>query len=238
MTPPSNDGTLLVAADAAALALTAAHLVRALIGEAAHRRSDTVKIALSGGSTPRVMNRHLAGLEVPWSKVDVCWVDERFVAYDSPRSNFGAAREDLFSRVNDARVYPMPGGGDLSSAARDYAARLREVFGGGPPVFDLVLLGIGDDGHTASLFPDEPFVDDEGATVLAIPPSGDREARITLSRKVITSAKRILVLAQGEAKKVPIARARSAGSRRETPARLVRECQGEVLWLIDADARP
>lgn len=234
----ANSGTILVAADATSLALTAAHLVRALIGEAVGRGSDTAKIALSGGSTPRAMNRILAALDVSWDKVDVFWVDERFVPYDSPRSNYGAAREDLFSRVSAPRVHAMPTSGDPGAAARDYAARLRETFGGKPPVFDLVLLGIGDDGHTASLFPDEPFVDDESSTVLAIPPSGDREARLTLSRPVLTAAKRVVVLAQGAAKKGPIASARSEGSRQKVPARITRECRGEVLWLVDQAALP
>lgn len=232
----NNAGTVLVTADPASLALVAAHLVRALIGEAAARGPDTAKIALSGGSTPRIMNRHLASLDVPWDRVDVFWVDERFVPYDSPRSNYGAAREDLFSRISAPRVHAMPTSGDPGAAARDYSARVRETFGGKPPVFDLILLGIGDDGHTASLFPEEPFVDDESTYCLSIPPSGDREARLTLSRPVITAAKRIVVLAQGATKKDPIARARSEGSRRQTPARITRECKGEVLWLIDAAA--
>lgn len=234
----NNAGAVLVAADPAALALTAAHLVRALVGEAAGRGQDTAKIALSGGSTPRVMNRHLASLDVPWDRVDVFWVDERFVPYDNPRSNYGAAREDLFSRVGAPRVHAMPTTGDIGAAARDYTARIRETWQGKPPVFDLVLLGIGDDGHTASLFPDEPFVDDESAYCLAIPANGDREARLTLSRPVITAARRIVVLAQGASKKDPIARARSEGSRRQTPARITRECKGEVLWLVDAAAQP
>jgi 6-phosphogluconolactonase len=234
----SNAGTVLVAADGASLAQIAAHLVRALIGEAAANPERTAKIAISGGSTPRVMNRHLASLDVPWDRVDVFWVDERFVPYDNPRSNYGAAREDLFSKVTAPRVHAMPTSGDLNAAARDYAARLRETFSGHPPVFDLILLGIGDDGHTASLFPGEPFVDEEHQTVIGVPASGDREARLSLSRPVIAAAKRIVVLAQGEAKRGPIADARSEGSRKQTPARITRECQGEVLWLIDKAACP
>ena len=123
-----NNGTVLVAHDPPALATIAAHLVRALIGEAAARGPDTAKIALSGGSTPRAMCQKLAMLDVPWDKVDVFWVDERFVPYDNPRSNYGAAREDLFSRVSAPRVHAMPTSGDLQAAARDYHAKVRETF--------------------------------------------------------------------------------------------------------------
>jgi 6-phosphogluconolactonase len=242
-----NAGELLVAADADALARVAAHFVRAWVLEATARGDAPARIALSGGSTPKAMFRVLAGLSLPWPKTEWFWVDDRAVPADNPRSNYGAARADLFDRVSVPadRVHPMtPDGPDLDAVARRYEARLAERFGlrgpggGEAPAFDLVLLGIGDDGHTASLFPGEPHVDVADRWVIAVPAAEGREARLTLTAPVIAASRRALVLAQGQAKREPIRKARAAGDLREVPARVTQQVRGELYWLVDAAARP
>lgn len=248
MNPPTtpNLGETLVAADADALASIAAHLVRALVSEAA--ASGTARIALSGGSTPRAMNRLLRRLDVPWHRVEVFWVDERAVPASSPRSNHGAAVEDLFGALaSPPRLHAMQGDApDLDAAAAAYEAEIAASFGvvpdgntpPAPPSFDLLLLGIGDDGHTASLFPGDPYVDEANRWVVHVPAAPGREARLTLTRPIITAARRVIVLAQGASKRPRIEQARRGGDMRETPSRLTREVRGELLWLVDAAARP
>ncbi len=241
-----NTGEVLVAADADALARLSAHFLRAWVLEAVARGGGApARVALSGGSTPRAMFRVLAGLELPWQKTEWFWVDERAVPADHPRSNYGAARADLFDRVPvpPAQVHPLtPDGPDLGAAARRYEARLAERFGlspgGGPPAFDVVLLGIGDDGHTASLFPGEATVEVSDAWVVAVPASEGREERLTLTAPVLAAARRAIVLAQGESKREPVRRARASGSAREVPARVTQQVRGELYWLVDPGARP
>jgi 6-phosphogluconolactonase len=242
-----NRGEVLVAADAEALAGLAAHFLRAWVLEAVARGDGApARVALSGGSTPRAMFRVLAGLALPWEKTEWFWVDERAVPVDHPRSNYGAARADLFERVPvpPGRVHPLaPDGPDLAAVAGRYEALLAERFGlpgrgGAPPAFDVMLLGIGDDGHTASLFPGEPTVDVADRWVAAVPAGEGREERLTLTAPVIAAARRAVVLVQGESKREPVRKARAAGDLREVPARVTRQVRGELYWLVDAAARP
>ncbi|HEU4404760.1 MAG TPA: 6-phosphogluconolactonase [Polyangiaceae bacterium] len=245
MSAAPNAGEVLVAADAESLARLAAHWLRAWALEAV-ARGGPARIALSGGSTPRAMFRVLAGLPLPWQKTEWFWVDDRAVPADHPRSNYGAARADLFDRVPvpPEQVHPMtPDGPDLDAVARRYEARLAERFGlpgpgGEAPAFDLVLLGIGDDGHTASLFPGEPHVDITDRWVVAVPAAEGREARLTLTAPVIAASRRAVMLVQGEAKREPVRQARAPGSAREVPARVTQQIRGELYWLVDAAARP
>ncbi len=235
----------LVAADGDALARLSAHLVRAWICDAVAARG-VARLAISGGSTPRAMMRVLAGLPLPWSATEWFWVDERFVPHDNPRSNYGAAKADLFDHLaaSTRGVHPMAGEGSLDEGADAYQALLARSFGlplpsdatSAVPSFDILLLGIGDDGHTASLFPGEDSVERQDRWVLAVPAAGEREARITLSRPVLTAARRVAVIAQGAGKRKALHEAHAAGPLRDIPSRLTREIQSELLWLLDAAA--
>ena len=246
MSAGENAGDVLVAADAESLARIGAHLVRAWLLEAAARGDAPARVAVSGGSTPRAMFRILAGLALPWEKTEWFWVDERAVPADHPRSNYGAARADLFERVPvpPAQVHPLtPDGPDLDAVARRYEALLAQRFGlrgpgGEAPAFDVMLLGIGDDGHTASLFPGEATVEVTDRWVAAVPAGEGREERLTLTSPVIAAARRSIMLVQGEGKREAIRRARSAGDLRDVPARVTRQVRGELYWLVDQAARP
>ncbi len=201
-------------------------------------------IALSGGHTPLAAYGFLAkDKSVDWSKVDLFWVDERAVPPTDAQSNYAQAKTHLVDAapVPPAQVHRMRGeSGDLDAAARAYEELLRNHIAPderGRPVFDLIELGIGDDGHTASLFPGEPAVEVRDRFVVAVPAKGDRVARLTLTAPVIEAARSILFLAVGKAKNVPLERVwEVSGTVRETPARVVRDARGAITWIIDRAA--
>ncbi len=239
-----NRGEVLVCAEPTALARAAATMFVSFLHEAIAERG-VARVALSGGSTPRAMFDVLSTMVAPWADTELFWVDERAVPPESERSNFGAASASLVGKltVPPRGVYAMPATTTpLADAAREYSATLAARFGvstaGPPPAFDVVWLGIGDDGHTASLFPGDSAVTETSRWVLDVPAAPGREARLTLSRAVLAAARRVVVLAQGAAKREPITRARTAGDAAETPARVIGDVRGQVIWLVDEAARP
>lgn len=239
-----NRGELLVCADPAALARTAAAMWVSFVHEAVAERG-VARVAVSGGSTPTAMFEVLAAMVVPWDATEVFWVDERAVPASSARSNFGAATAALFGKLASPprALHPMPATtAPLADGAAAYAATIAASFGatagGAPPSFDVVWLGIGDDGHTASLFPGDAAVTATDRWVLDVPAAESREARLSFSRGLISAARRVVVLAQGAAKRGPITRARAPGDERETPARVIGDASGQLIWLVDEAARP
>ncbi len=199
-------------------------------------------IALSGGNTPRPAYAMIAkDPKIDWSRVDVFFVDERAVPPTSDRSNFRMVREALLepAKIADDHVFRMHGeASDLEQAARDYEALVRKtVRTGAPPAFDLIVLGVGDDGHTASLFPGRPEVEITDRLVVSVPAHAGLEPRITLTAPVIEAARHVMVMALGKAKHEPLERVwQVSGSKNETPARLVRDVRGAITWVIDRAA--
>ncbi len=179
---------LVIAAD---VALAATELILAL-------RPRTM--ALAGGSTPRRFYEKLAGSEFPWSESDVFFGDERCVPPDHPASNYRMASEALLSKV-PARVHRIQG---ETCAAAAYESELSQVFGPGLPDFDLALLGLGDDGHTASLFPGDPALDVTDARVALV--RRPDYARLTLTLPVLSAARVALFLVSGESKREALKR--------------------------------
>ncbi len=233
---------LLIADDRAQHAALGAELVARAIVEAVEARG-VARVALSGGSTPAEAYQQLAALALPWSQVASFWVDERAVSPESPRSNFSAAARDLkLADGAHGRHHRMVGeAADLALAASSYEALLRSSFGvASSASFDAMILGVGDDGHTASLFPGIGAVGIDDRLVAAIPEQPDKklEARITLTAPVILEAKLVVVLARGASKKGVVAAARSPGSEEEIPARLLQRAKGRVVWLLDREAAP
>jgi 6-phosphogluconolactonase len=182
-------------------------------------------LALSGGSTPRPFYEALAAHAYPWEEVEVFFGDERCVPADHADSNLRMAREALLSKV-PARVHAMPGD---SCDAEAYEGVLRERFGDGPPSLDLVLLGLGEDGHTASLFPGDPALEERTRWVARV--ERPDHPRLTLTLPVLNAARAALFLVAGEGKREALGRLLDGD---DIPA--ARVSAARVLVVADRDA--
>ncbi len=201
-------------------------------------------VALAGGSTPRALYALLADPAapyrdaLPWTRTHAFFGDERAVSSDHHQSNYAMARDALLARVPlpPENVHRIRGEDHPEASARAYEEELRAFFGPAPR-FDLVLLGMGADGHTASLFPGTPVLEEATHLVAATlaPAPGGR--RITLTLRALEGAARVIFLIAGAAKAPALARVLSGGSGPEAlPAARVRPLEGTVLWLVDRDA--
>ena len=200
---------------------------------------DRAQIALSGGSTPAQAYSLLGKQHLPWDRVDVLLGDERWVAADDSSSNARMLRHTLFGDGlpgAQARFHPVPTV-ELASAeasAEAFADLVTRVCSGSPPVFDLMLLGLGDDGHTASLFPgtEAPQVQDRWTTI----GRGKGLDRITLTAPVLSAARQVVFLVSGEGKRQALRRLLDPmESPERTPAKLVRP-SAPILVLTDEAA--
>ena len=232
---------LEVLPSAAALADAAAGRFVAAAGGAIQSRGRFV-VALSGGSTPRDTYRRLATdalvSRVMWSRVEVLWGDERCVPPNHVESNYRMARETLLDRVPvpAANVHRIHGEDDPSTAAEVYEATLRALLRT-PARIDLVLLGLGDDGHTASLFPGSAAVHEQTRWVMAAHAAAPSLWRVTLTPAVINAAAEVLFIVSGGAK-AGVLRRVLEGPRRpqELPAQAIAPSNGRVRWCVDAAA--
>jgi len=224
--------------DETALSRAVAAALKDVVTGAVARRGRCA-VALSGGSTPRALYRELAAhyrATIAWAQVDVFWGDERFVPADDQQSNYGMAKAALLDHVPcpAANVHAIPT--DLETpeaAANAYASTLRAYFGDGVPRFDLLLLGIGTDGHTASLFPHSPAlaIDDRPVAATRAP---DGSPRITLTMPVLLAAHTTFVLATGANKAPAIARALAPETPfADCPAAALRQSAGTVTWWLN-----
>ncbi len=243
MTTQVVPGKLVPLRETAAVAEEAAKQIADALRAAIGARG-VASLALSGGNTPRDAYALLAKAPaVDWSRVRIFWVDERAAAPTDDRSNYRWAKATLVDAapIPPANVHRMPADApDREAAARDYERALREQVAPdelGIPALDVVILDVGDDGHTASLFPGEPTVDVTDRLVSTVPARGAREARMTLTAVVIEHARHVIVLAVGAAKHAPLERVwRIDGDLHETPARITRACRGELVWIVDRAA--
>jgi 6-phosphogluconolactonase len=202
--------------------------------------SAPFRLALSGGTTPRGCYRRLAHLhQVPWDCVEIYLADERFVPHDHPDSNYRMICETLLASgtVSPRGVFAYPADGTPEAAAETYEEILRQQYGSSrlladAPLFDLMLLGLGEDGHTASLLPDQPVLEERQRWVAPVP-DGRIEPRISLTYPALESSRHTLFLVGGAAKKEALARAR-AGDETLPAGRL--KPQGDVIWLVDRAA--
>jgi 6-phosphogluconolactonase len=211
--------------------------------EAAILSRDRCTIALSGGSTPKALYAALAQQTLPWEKIHVFWGDERYVGAEHPDSNQRMAREAWLDRVNmpESNIHPMPtNAGDPAADARKHDRQIQEFFGvaaGEIPVFDLILLGIGDDAHTASLFPHTEAL--QVCDSLVTVGNKDGQPRITFTVPLINQAKYVIFIVAGATKQNALTQVFAPQADSSTyPSRLIKPEQGELWWLLDQAAKP
>jgi 6-phosphogluconolactonase len=210
-----------------ASAETALKAAAELLAEAAARGGH---LALSGGSTPRPAYEAAARLQQDWSRTEVWWADERCVPPDDERSNYRLARESLLDRLGRGAGVEHRVRGELrpEKAASAYDTELRGV------VLDLALLGIGPDGHTASLFPNDSALEELQRRAVAVP-RADVD-RVTMTIPVLNAAETVVFLVIGEEKAAAVGRAFGGPPDPATPASLVRSASGATIALLDRAA--
>lgn len=204
---------------------------------------DRFSIALSGGSTPLALYRMLAGEfsgRVPWEKMHFYWGDERYVPHDDPRSNVRLFHDAVIAviRIPPENIHPMPTDrDDPATAARDYETLMKKRFEGPWPRFDTVLLGLGNDGHTASLFPGSPALDEGKRWVAAVRTNADPPVRLTFTLPVLNAASDVWFLVSGREKADALRRVMTGPvDTLHFPASAVRPEKGGLVWWVDEDA--
>jgi 6-phosphogluconolactonase len=222
---------------------TLARHVAEWMTQAALAASRPFRVSLSGGSTPKALYSLLASDDFrnrfPWERVSWYWGDERFVPYDHPDSNYRMTREAMLSKapVPPENVHPVPADGTAEEAARRYERTLREAYGAATldparPLFDITLLGLGADGHTASLLPGQPVLEERTRWVMAVS-HGRPEVRITMTYPPIDSSQSVAFLVVGREKAAILNSIRGGDS--ALPAARVRPV-GELIWFVDRAA--
>ena len=201
-------------------------------------------VAISGGTAPRLFHRMLVQepyiSKIPWDKMHIFWVDERCVPENDAASNYGAAKEDFLNRlpVSQNQIHAMPRDVPPEKGALKYQ---REIIGfvqlehGEFPVFDLIFLGVGTDGHTASLFPGQQALKQREAWVVAVKGGNPNVNRLTLTYPVLNQARQIVFLVSGRGKSEilkTIFENRQAG----LPAQMIQPINGKLIWLVDREA--
>ncbi len=199
---------------------------------------DRAQVALCGGSTPAETYCLLGEEHLPWDRVDVFLGDERWVHADDQSSNQGMLQRTLLSRDpgSKAKFHPTPTLelGSPEKSAEKFESLIKQICIGEPPVFDLIVLGLGDDGHTASLFPGTKAVEVKDSFVTV--GSGKGQHRITLTAPVLSAARKVIFLVSGALKQIPLKRLIDEGELPErTPAKLVQPYT-EILVLADKAA--
>ena len=223
------------------VAAGAAELVARIAAEATADGRFT--IALSGGSTPRALYELLASPDqagrVSWERWHVFWGDERLVPPDDPMSNYRMAKEALLGRVPipAEQLHRIRGEADPELAASEYEELMRETFDPGVPAFDLILLGLGDDGHTASLFPGTEALNERRRLVAANRVPQLDTTRITFTLPLINAARHIVFIVAGGSKAAALRSVlEPARDGPPPPAASVMPERGDLCWIADSDA--
>jgi 6-phosphogluconolactonase len=233
------NGRIETLADTAALARHVAEWMTS----AALAATGAFRVSLSGGSTPKALYTLLASDDFrgrfPWARVSWYWGDERFVPHDHPESNYRMGREAMLAKapVPPENVHPVPTNGTPEEAASRYERTLQAAYGAAVldrvrPLFDITLLGLGTDGHTASLLPNDPVLQERRRWVVAV--SHRRpEVRITMTYPVIESSRQVAFLVAGKEKAAIFSAIRTGES--QAPAARVNPI-GELIWFVDMAA--
>ncbi len=209
------------------------------LAEQSIRERGRFLVSLSGGSTPMKLYEKLAGAKLDWSRVHFFWGDERCVPVDDPGNTYGVMRGILFDKIGQTNIHRVESELGPAQAAEAYAAALKG-FAEPPfdfPRFDLVLLGMGDDGHTASLFPGSP-VEADTPTRAVTAHYQDRPAnRVTLTQLVFNQARDVWFLVAGKSKAETLKNVINGERKPDLlPAQRIQPVNGNLLWLVDEEA--
>lgn len=239
----SFEQKIIIRNDPILLAKQAAEIFVASAGRFIDKKG-LFSVAISGGSTPRRMHKMLATepfiQNIPWQKTHIFWVDERCVPQDSPESNYGTAKRDFIDEVPipQSHVHWIECGPSPGKSAKKYQKTLKDIFSfesSRVPCFDLLYLGMGADGHIASLFPGQKSLYEKEKLVVAVKGGNPNVNRITMTFPLLNQARHIVFIITGEEKartvkmvledrKIPL------------PAKIIRPLNGQLTWLMDSGA--
>lgn len=234
---------LIIKKDADQLARVGAETCLAAAMDAVQKKRRFT-LVLSGGSTPRRMHRLLAEKpfksDIPWDKTHLFWVDERCLEKTDPENNFGQAHKDFLSRVPlpPDQIHPMPSTLSPEHGARIYQKTITDFFAvkkGQFPVFDLMFLGLGADGHTASLFPGQTDVYEKRRLIIPVKGGLPDVNRLTMTLSLINRAKQKVFLVTGTDKAKTV-KSVVQDRLQDLPARRVQAEKGKLIWLLDQNA--
>lgn len=224
------------------MAERAAHILAAACEEAVNERG-VFKIALSGGKSPIPLFRLLAKSDwadrLPWDKMTFFWVDERSVEPDHPDSNYGLARRELLAHVPATHFYRIFGEDDSVNAANRYEEQIRKDFNLRPgelPRFDFMILGLGEDGHTGSIFPNSPVLAEKKRIAMDVYVPERKTDRVTLTLPVINNSRCCMFLVNGAEKHQTLSTTLNLLTTPQLPAQLVRPPVGDLIWIVDEEA--
>ena len=241
---PNQSPIIQIAEDASGLARLGAALFAATTRSEVDKKGSAF-VALSGGSTPRAMHRLLGQpphrQDIPWHRLYLFWVDERCIPHTDGASNFGTARRDFLGSVDIPRhhIHAMPTEPGSKEAAQAYAKELEKTVPKnheGVPCFDIVFLGIGEDGHTASLFPNHEALAEDARWIVPVRGGHPFVDRFTMTFPILNGAKQVVFLASGTTKANMVKQSLDSGTKRTLPAHQVRPVSGDVTWLLDKNA--
>lgn len=206
-----------------------------------HQKSDVLHVALSGGSTPKILFDLLATefkMAIDWNRIHLYWGDERCVQPTDEESNFKMTQDRLLSKVAipEANIHRVKGEANPEEEADRYGSEIEEHLDkrNGLPVFDIIILGMGSDGHTASIFPHEmELLQSESICAVANHPESGQK-RVSLTGPVINTAKSVCFLVTGEGKKEKVREIiKEEDSASDYPAAHIKAKEGELIWFLD-----
>ena len=234
---------IIVAHDRSELADTAANILTSTAKDCVTRK-NLFTVAISGGSTPRAMHKLLAEKPyrsaIPWDRTHIFWVDERCVGADDPASNFGLAKKDFLDRIPIPleQIHFMRCEIAPEEGAKNYQGEMEKIFQTKEddlPIFDLIFLGMGKDGHTASLFPGAKSSHPPWRWVIAVKGGDPNVYRLTLTYDVLNRARRVYFLVSGK-EKAPIVKTVLENKDIRLPAQEIQPVKGVLTWLLDKEA--
>jgi 6-phosphogluconolactonase len=213
------------------------------LAQEATDRNGRFSVALTGGSSPKRLHQLLATppyrAQIPWQKVHIFWGDERYVPMTDDRSNAKMAFDALLHHVDipENQIHVMTSHLPPETFASQYEQIIKDFFQGAPPIFDLILLGMGEDGHTASLFPETEVLQEKEKLVSSLYLPSQSMHRITMTAPLINQASQVIMLVFGKKKAKTLHQVLKGPYQPEhLPVQLIQPENGELTWLVDEEA--